>query len=569
MAQDLKTPDWPFFSVVICNYNYAQFVGQAIQSALDQDYPVNRIEVIVGDDGSTDGSRAVYAQFAQDPRVIIVLQENRGQTAAYGAAVARAQGDYVCMLDSDDVFLSNKLRRVAEHIAQIGEAKDSLFLCHDLVLEDITQTPAVRQPETWFDVVGVSTLGQQFTLAEEAMSYPFSIPCGLVFARAVLTQILAAIPAWAFIKGTDGIVCPSALLKTGTVHYLKEQLGVYRIHATNDFASLVNGRFMPRFNFTLRAPKTFNFLGQWLDSLQLPAPQHAKALDYLRRLEHLGRKPSLARQLKEPLVNVVHLGDTASLPLHATPAVSLQSHSRVEVVLGGADAGIIPGTAAHAPESLQMAQAYNATSGEYIVFLRPGDRLDREFVERHLHWRQHGALVGVSCSDVRLASRSGSLVHADVMRNSGAWKQALQQVPPFATGLGDWVAPPLSACLFRRTAFLDALFAQAARMPLPLQEAGFWLTFNLQHHTGGVLRILETLGTCQLPDGAAASYGYLSAPPDDSGALLVPPVQEAAVWLGQFYAAEQALFKRWLPPTWHQRFGPWLAAHIKAADQSS
>jgi glycosyltransferase involved in cell wall biosynthesis len=547
---------WPFFSVIICNYNYAQFVGDAIRSALNQDYPADRIEVIVADDGSTDGSRDVYAQFANDARVTVVLQENRGQTAAYATAVQRAGGDYICMLDSDDVFMPNKLRRVAQRIAETGEAPDNLFLCHDLVLEDITRAPPKRQSESWFEVVGVSTLGPQFTLAEEAMSYPFSIPCGLVFSRGVLAQCLEAIPAWAFVKGTDGIVCPSAFLKTGTVHYLKEQLGVYRIHATNDFASLVDGRFMPRFNFTTRAPKTFNFLSQWLDLLDKPPPERAVALDYLRRLEHLGRKPSVSRQLNEPVVSVALLGDSSQLPLYATPSVSLQSHP-----------GVTFSTArsAAAPELLQMADTYASNQGEYIVFLRAGDRLDREFVERHLHWRQHGALVGVSCSDVRLASRTGSLVHADVMRNSGAWKQPLQQVPPLATGLGDWVAPPLSACLFRRTAFLDALFAQAAQMPLQLQQAGFWLTFNLQHHTGGVLRILETLGTCQLPDGAAASYGYLSAPPDETGALLVPPVALAAAWFAQFYATEQAMFRRWLPPAWHQRFGPWLSAQQKAA----
>jgi hypothetical protein len=139
-------------------------------------------------------------------------------------------------------------------------------------------------------------------------------------------------------------------------------------------------------------------------------------------------------------------------------------------------------------------------------------------------------------------------------------------VPPLATGLKDWVAPPLCACLFRRTAFLDALFAKADQLPEALQQAGFWLAFNLQHHTGGVLRIQESLSTSQLPDGAAASYGYLSAPPSATGELLAPPVAQAAAWLGAFYLAEQGLFERWLPPAWHQRFEPWLAAQIRSAN---
>ena len=80
----------PRFSVVICNYNFARFVGAAIRSALEQDYPAHLIEVIVVDDGSTDDSRAVYAQFAGDSRFTAVLQDNRGQTATYEAGVRRA-----------------------------------------------------------------------------------------------------------------------------------------------------------------------------------------------------------------------------------------------------------------------------------------------------------------------------------------------------------------------------------------------------------------------------------------------------------------------------------------------
>ena len=87
-----ETPDAPpFFSVLICNYNYERFVGDAIRSALAQAYPRDRFEVIVIDDGSTDGSRDVLAGFAGTPGFRAILQENRGQSAAFeaGAVVAR------------------------------------------------------------------------------------------------------------------------------------------------------------------------------------------------------------------------------------------------------------------------------------------------------------------------------------------------------------------------------------------------------------------------------------------------------------------------------------------------
>ena len=574
----LPVPLPVFFSVLICNYNYADFVGLAIQSVLDQTYPADRFEVIVVDDGSTDGSRAVIDPFRRDVRVQIVFQENRGQASAFEAAIKLAKGDYVCLLDSDDLFLPLKLARVAAKITALALPPSDVFLCHDLVIdvaagaEKITSVANSTAPEpfaqSWFDVTGISGLAEQLVLADPVRSFPYSIPCGLVFSRNLVAGVLAALPCWSFTRGADGILCPAVLLQTGRVNYLHERLGVYRIHAGNEFASVVNGRYTPRFNPSVRAPRSLRFLEQWVDLLDQPAPQRAVALDYLRRYEHLGRKLSASRQLSAPVVSIAVLGmEPVALAEPAEPAApadaslthSLQSHEPVHfhrVHDHRSDCvGEPPLT-----ELAQMAKGYFETPSDYIIFMRAGDRLDRELVERHLHWRQHGALVGVSCNDIRLASASGSLVHADVLRNSGAWKQNLQQVPPLATALKDWVAPPMSACMFRRSAFLDSLFDRWESVPLDLQNAGFWLVFQLQHHTGGALRILETLTTFRLPDGAAASYGYLSAPSGIDATLLQPPVAETVAWLGQFFQQEQALFQRWLPPAWHQRFVPWLAA---------
>jgi glycosyltransferase involved in cell wall biosynthesis len=69
----------PGVSVVIGNYNYAQFVALAIESALAQDHV--RCEVIVVDDGSTDGSQEVIERYRDRVRIILV-PSNRGQVAA-------------------------------------------------------------------------------------------------------------------------------------------------------------------------------------------------------------------------------------------------------------------------------------------------------------------------------------------------------------------------------------------------------------------------------------------------------------------------------------------------------
>ena len=71
----------------------------------------------------------------------------------------------------------------------------------------------------------------------------------------------------------------------------------------------------------------------------------------------------------------------------------------------------------------------------------------------------------------------------------------------------------------------------------------------------------ETLSSCRLRAGDAASYGYLSAASGPDGTLIAPPVAEAVQWLGDFYQQEQTLLRQWLPDAWHRRFHEWLAAH--------
>ena len=86
--------------VLIPNYNYAAYLGDAIESALAQTH--SRIRTIVVDDGSTDGSRDVLDRYSG--RVEAVLKENGGQGSALNAGLERCTGDVVMLLDSDDVL---------------------------------------------------------------------------------------------------------------------------------------------------------------------------------------------------------------------------------------------------------------------------------------------------------------------------------------------------------------------------------------------------------------------------------------------------------------------------------
>lgn len=99
----------PRVSVVVPTYERADLVGRAVDSALAQ--TVGDLEVVVVDDGSTDGTREAVEAVA-DPRVRYLAHEtNRGVSAARNTGVEGARGDYVAFLDSDDEWLPRKLER--------------------------------------------------------------------------------------------------------------------------------------------------------------------------------------------------------------------------------------------------------------------------------------------------------------------------------------------------------------------------------------------------------------------------------------------------------------------------
>src|SRR5436305_1029668 len=90
----------PMISVIIPVYNGERYLGEAIESVLAQSY--HWLEIILVDDGSTDGSATVAKQFS--PAVQVVRQPNLGAGAARNRGIALAQGEFLAFLDADDLW---------------------------------------------------------------------------------------------------------------------------------------------------------------------------------------------------------------------------------------------------------------------------------------------------------------------------------------------------------------------------------------------------------------------------------------------------------------------------------
>ena len=95
----------PPVSVIIPTYNQARFVAETVESALAQTYP--NVEVIVVDDGSTDGTQTVLATYLE--KIHYIRQENRGLSGARNTGFLSSHGDYLLFLDSDDLIPPDKL----------------------------------------------------------------------------------------------------------------------------------------------------------------------------------------------------------------------------------------------------------------------------------------------------------------------------------------------------------------------------------------------------------------------------------------------------------------------------
>jgi len=93
-------------SIIIPTYNYAQYVREAVDSAVAQTY--RPIEIIVVDDGSTDNTREVLSDYIGTNKINYIYQDNKGLAGARNTGIRASKGEYVCFLDSDDLINEKK-----------------------------------------------------------------------------------------------------------------------------------------------------------------------------------------------------------------------------------------------------------------------------------------------------------------------------------------------------------------------------------------------------------------------------------------------------------------------------
>ena len=120
-AEPVEPGPVPTFSIVIAAYQAERYIAAALESAFAQTLPAR--EVVVCDDGSTDGTAEAVAPY-RDRGVVYLHQENKGEPTAKNVAARAATGDFVVLLDSDDEFLPRRL----EALGALAAARPDLDL---------------------------------------------------------------------------------------------------------------------------------------------------------------------------------------------------------------------------------------------------------------------------------------------------------------------------------------------------------------------------------------------------------------------------------------------------------
>ena len=125
----------PLLSVIMPVYNGEAFLAEAIRHVLTQRY--QPLELIVVDDGSTDGTANIAAAFADDIRY--VRQPNQGPAAARNQGIATARGEFLAFLDVDDLWADDALHRLMDHLQAHPETGIAQGLIQQMHLDRYVQ----------------------------------------------------------------------------------------------------------------------------------------------------------------------------------------------------------------------------------------------------------------------------------------------------------------------------------------------------------------------------------------------------------------------------------------------
>ena len=262
-------------SIVITNFNYGAYLRSAIDSALNQSYPL--VEIIVIDDGSTDNSREIIKSYGR--RIHPILKSNGGQNSCFNIALIHSRGAVIVFLDADDVLFDNAIELHVEGFRDPGVVKSNGYLeVTDHALRPIGALIPSRLAPSGDYRERLLELGPE--------AYRSSFTSGNAWSREFLERVLplpldGPLGADGFLTAVDPLF--------GRIESIDSPIGQYRLHDCN------KGPLNPKYGteylkkFVHRYECRMNYTSMW--AMRLGYKPECEKWD-----NHMGWRRALAHQ---------------------------------------------------------------------------------------------------------------------------------------------------------------------------------------------------------------------------------------------------------------------------------
>lgn len=218
----------PKVTIAIPTYNRADFLRQALDSALAQSYP--NIEVVVSDNASTDGTANLLASYC-DPRLVCLHQErNLGMVTNWNACLSAASGDFFLLLSDDDLLYPSAIQKLIKYYFV---EKDVIITAEEIGIV-YCRSQLIDQSGKH---LGESVAGRFIERGEEMIlaffqGRRFPAPCQILYRTRDIREQKGFLGT-EFPLGADARAWMDVVLRRGYAIWVEEPLAKYRFHSLN------------------------------------------------------------------------------------------------------------------------------------------------------------------------------------------------------------------------------------------------------------------------------------------------------------------------------------------------
>ena len=216
-------------SIIIPSYNHSKYITQTIASVTEQTH--SNLEIIIIDDGSSDNSCDLIREIS-NPRIVFIEQENQGAHAAINRGLKIASGDYIAILNSDDLFPVNRIERCLKNVEQVGE--NSLITSYIEVVDSDGKFLGIKESFKNMFPHEVTNPNETFLASNDSVKnllmFNYVATTSNIFIHKSIVEKIGYFYGLRYVHDWDYLL---RIIQDYPVHIISEPLLKYRVHSSN------------------------------------------------------------------------------------------------------------------------------------------------------------------------------------------------------------------------------------------------------------------------------------------------------------------------------------------------